>query len=52
MIRGVLTFEPDIGGTRLRWSFDLQPRGALKVLTPIIVRMGKLQEAANWASLK
>jgi Polyketide cyclase / dehydrase and lipid transport len=51
-IRGVLTFEPDIGGTRMAWSWDVKPKGALKCLTPIIGRMGKRQEAAIWASLK
>jgi Polyketide cyclase / dehydrase and lipid transport len=51
-IRGVLTFEPDIGGTRMAWSWDVKPKGALKCLTPIIARMGKRQEAAIWASLK
>ncbi|MDN4645511.1 SRPBCC family protein [Arthrobacter sp. PsM3] len=51
-IRGVLTFEPAAGGTLLRWSWDIQPRGALKFLSPIIGRIGKRQEAANWASLK
>ena len=51
-IRGVLTFEPDGDGTRRRWLSDLQPNGALKVLSPIIVRIGRRQEAANWASLE
>jgi hypothetical protein len=51
-IRGVLTFEPDPGGTRMRWSWDIQPRGALRFLSPLIVRIGERQEAANWASMK
>ena len=52
-IRGVLTFEPVVcRSTRLRWSWDIQPRGALKFLSPVIGLMGKRQEAANWASLK
>ena len=51
-IRGVLAFEPDGSGTRLRWSWDIQPRGGSKFLTPIIALLGKRQEAANWASLK
>ena len=51
-IRGVLTFEPDTAGTLMRWSWDIQPRGALRFLSPIIGRIGKRQEAANWASLK
>lgn len=51
-IRGVLTFEPDPGGTLLRWSWNIQPRGALKFLSPFIGHIGKRQEATNWASLK
>lgn len=51
-IRGVLTFEPDPGGTLMRWSWDIQPRGALRFLSPVISRIGKRQEAANWASMK
>lgn len=51
-IRGVLTFEPDNGGTLLRWSWDVKPRGALRFFSPVIGLLGKRQEAAIWASLK
>lgn len=51
-IRGVLTFEPDVAGTRLRWSWKLRPKGALKLLGPLIARMGRRQEAETWAGLK
>jgi len=51
-IRGVLTFEPDAAGTRLRWSWELQPKGALKLLRPIVARIGTRQEAEIWAGLK
>ena len=51
-ISGELTFEPEAGGTRLRWLFDVRPKGVLRLLTPVFGRVGKLQEAANWASLK
>jgi hypothetical protein len=51
-IQGVLTFEPDRAGTLMRWSWDIRPRNALKFLSPLISRMGKRQEAANWANLK
>jgi len=50
--RGALTFEPDIGGTRMRWSWDVKPKGAFKFFTPIIGRVGKRQESAIWASLR
>lgn len=48
--RSTLGRRPD--GTRRRWLSDLQPNGALKVLSPIIVRIGRRQEVTNWASLK
>jgi hypothetical protein len=51
-IRGELTFEPEAGGTRLRWLFDVRPKGVLRLLTPVFGRVGKRQKAANWASLK
>lgn len=51
-IRGALTFEPDPEGTRMRWSWDVRPKGVLKLLTPVVARMGKRQEEAIWAGLK
>jgi len=51
-IRGTLTFEPVPEGTRMRWRWTLEPRGLLKVLGPLIVRMGRRQEQAIWSSLK
>lgn len=51
-IHGVLTFDPVRGGTRMRWSWSLTPRGALKLLTPAIGRMGRRQEQTVRAGLK
>ena len=50
--RGALTFAPDPDGTRMRWSWDVKPKGAARVLTPLINRMGSHQEEVIWASLK
>ena len=50
--RGELTFEPHPDGTRMRWSWDVEPRGVSKLLTPFINRMGTRQEEVIWASLK
>jgi hypothetical protein len=33
-IRGALTFDPAPAGTRMRWSWQVQPRGLLKLMTP------------------
>jgi uncharacterized membrane protein len=51
-IRGALTFDPVPGGTRMRWTWDLQPRGVLKLLTPVVTRLGQRQEQRIWANLK
>jgi carbon monoxide dehydrogenase subunit G len=51
-IRGTLTFEPDPAGTRMSWSWDVKPRGAVKLLAPLIARTGKHQEEAIWTNLK
>jgi carbon monoxide dehydrogenase subunit G len=51
-IRGAVTFEPDPAGTRIRWSWDLQPKGVFKVMGPFIARIGRRQEAEIWAGLK
>ena len=51
-VRGTLTFEPAPEGTRMCWSWDLEPRGLFKLIGPLIARVGRRQEQATWASLK
>jgi uncharacterized protein YndB with AHSA1/START domain len=51
-IQGALTFDPVPEGTRMRWSWELQPRGILRLLTLLIARMGERQEETIWAGLK
>lgn len=51
-IHGTLTFEPVPNGTRMRWSWVVEPRGLLRLMTPLIARRGRRQEKAVWASLK
>jgi uncharacterized protein YndB with AHSA1/START domain len=51
-INGAVTFEPDPAGTRLSWSWDLQPKGLFRVMGPLIARIGSRQEAETWAGLK
>lgn len=50
--RGELTFEPDPAGTRMRWSWQVRPKGAFRLLTPVIAWIGKRQEQAIWTGLK
>ena len=51
-IRGALTFEPVPEGTLMRWLWEMEPRGILKLMTPMITRMGRRQEETIWAGLK
>jgi len=51
-IRGTLTFEPVPEGTGMHWHWELAPRGFLRLLTPLVARMGRRQEEAIWAGLK
>ena len=51
-ITGELSFEPVSAGTRMQWCWQLQPRGPLKLLGPLIARQGERQEQAIWSSLK
>ena len=51
-IRGELTFEPVPEGTLMRWQCELEPRGLLLLLGPLVARMGRRQERTIWANLK
>jgi uncharacterized protein YndB with AHSA1/START domain len=47
-----LTFEPAGTGTRMRWLGRVRPKGAYRLLGPLITWMGRRQERRIWASLK
>jgi hypothetical protein len=47
-----LRFEPAPAGTRMRWSGQVQPKGALRLLGPLITWLGSRQEQRIWAALK
>ena len=51
-VQGTLTFEPLPDGTRMRWSWQIEPRGLLRLLGPAMAAIGRRQEAETWASLK
>ena len=51
-IRYTLSFEPVAGGTRMRWSGQVRPKGALRLLGPVITWLGTRQEQRIWARLK
>ena len=50
-IEGTLTFDPVPEGTRMRWSWDLAPRGILRLATPVIRLIGRREERTIWTSL-
>jgi Polyketide cyclase / dehydrase and lipid transport len=51
-IRYTLRFEPAPAGTRMRWSGQVQPKGAVRLFGPLITWLGKRQEQRIWAALK
>ena len=51
-IAGTLYFEPVPGGTRMRWAWVVRPKGASRLLTPLISRLGRRQERAIWTGMK
>ena len=53
VILGELTFESvGEGRTRMRWAWEMRPSGAMRLLKPLVVFMGRRQERAIWNSLK
>ncbi len=51
-INGTLVFEAQGQSTKMKWLWNIEPRGFLKLLGPIVRRMGKRQELAIWTGLK
>ncbi len=51
-IQGTLTFDPVPEGTQMRWSWELEARGILKLMTPVVILIGRRQEQSIWTGLK
>ena len=51
-LRGSLTFDPVAEGTRMSWSWQLEPHGVLKAAAPLLAWMGRRQEERIWTGLK
>jgi uncharacterized protein YndB with AHSA1/START domain len=49
---GSLTFDPVADGTRMRWSWQVETPGAMKLLAPLVAWMGRRQERRVWTGLK
>ena len=51
-INGTLVFEAQGQSTKMKWLWNIEPRGFIKLLGPIVRRMGERQELAIWTGLK
>ena len=51
-IDGALTFEPQGESTKMRWSWNVHPKGFAKLLWPLVGVMGRRSERACWRQLK
>lgn len=51
-IEYTLTFDPVTAATRMRWSGEVRPKGAFRLLGPLITWIGIRQEQRIWTSLK
>jgi hypothetical protein len=51
-IDGTLSFDEMPAATRMRWLWQVQPKGRSRMLTPLINWMGSRQEQAIWAGMK
>jgi uncharacterized membrane protein len=51
-ISGGLTFAPVHGASRMSWSWRVRPSGPLRLLSPLVARLGRRQEQRIWTGLK
>ena len=51
-ISGAMTFEAIKGGTLMSWEWDVQPHGCMRLLGPLVTRMGSRNEERIWKGLK
>ena len=51
-VSGTLTFHEAGGGTVMRWSWDVRPSGVVRLLDPLVGRLGRRQEQEIWSNLK
>jgi Polyketide cyclase / dehydrase and lipid transport len=51
-IHGTLKFAPEGEGTRMRWSWQLEPTGFMRMLRPVVYLLGRRQEERIWTGLK
>jgi hypothetical protein len=49
---GALSFGPVAGRTLMHWSWEVRPRGLLRLMSPLVSRLGRRQELEIWGNLK
>jgi uncharacterized membrane protein len=49
---GALTFERQARGTLMRWSWNVRPRGPLRLVPGAVGLIGRRQEQRIWGNLK
>lgn len=51
-ISGEMRFEGIPAGTLMSWEWEVEPHGCMRLLGPLITRMGGRREERLWTSLK
>ena len=51
-IQGEMTFDAFAAGTRMQWSWNLQPRGIFRFFAPLVSKLGQRLEDRNWQNMK
>jgi hypothetical protein len=51
-ITGTITLEPAADGTVMRWSWDVRPKRAARLVAPVVAVIGRRQERTIWTNLK
>ena len=51
-VDGKLTFAPRGRATLMRWNWEVSPRGPMRLLSPLVVLLGRRQEQRIWTGLK
>ena len=49
---GTLSFVPIADGTLTQWSWEVRPRGILRLMSPLVSWLGRRQEQNIWGDLK
>ena len=51
-VDGTLTFEDTGGATRLRWDWEIDLVGGMRIMSPVLALVGSRWERRNWIGLK